>query len=107
VLALLYVVVLASGFGYGTWTWLLSRHEASRVAPFALLVPPFGIGSAWIALGEAPNAAELAGAALVIAGLALSSGLMRLVLEPEGRLRPGGRALRRRAADELHAEGHA
>ena len=72
VLALLYVVVLASLFGHGAWVWLLRRHEASTVAPFTLLVPIVGIGSAWLLLDERPNAAELIGAALVLAGLALS-----------------------------------
>jgi O-acetylserine/cysteine efflux transporter len=69
-LALAYIVVLATGFGFGSWTWLMRRHPASRVAPFTLLVPPVGIVSAWIALGERPNAAELAGALVVLAGLA-------------------------------------
>jgi O-acetylserine/cysteine efflux transporter len=71
VLALLYVVIGATLFGYGSWTWLLRHHEASRVAPFALLVPVAGIAAAWIALDERPGAAELAGAALVLAGLAV------------------------------------
>jgi O-acetylserine/cysteine efflux transporter len=69
ILALLYIVVLATVFGFGSWTWLIRRHPASRVAPFTLLVPPVGIVSAWIALGERPNAAELIGAAVVLAGL--------------------------------------
>jgi O-acetylserine/cysteine efflux transporter len=73
VLALLYVVVLATGFGFGSWTWLMRRHPASRVAPFTLIVPPVGIVTAWIALGERPNAAELLGAAIVLAGLALTT----------------------------------
>jgi O-acetylserine/cysteine efflux transporter len=72
VLALLYVVIGASIFGYGVWTWLLKRHEATRVAPFALLVPVAGIASAWIALGEKPGAAELAGAALILIGLGIA-----------------------------------
>ena len=72
-LALLYIVVMATGFGYGAWTWLMRVHPASRVAPFTLLVPPIGIVTAWVALGEAPNAAELAGAVVVLAGLALTT----------------------------------
>ena len=74
VAGLLYVAVLASGFGYGAWTWLLKKHEASKVAPFSLLVPVTGIGSAWLVLGEAPNAAEAAGAGIVLVGLAVLSG---------------------------------
>jgi O-acetylserine/cysteine efflux transporter len=69
ILALLYIVVLATVFGFGSWTWLIRRHPASRVAPFTLLVPPVGIVTAWIALGERPNGAELIGAVVVLAGL--------------------------------------
>jgi O-acetylserine/cysteine efflux transporter len=77
VLALAYVVVLSTVFGYGAWTWLLHRHPASRVAPFSLLVPPVAIVSAWVALGERPNAAELVGAAIVLAGLVLVTTAVR------------------------------
>jgi O-acetylserine/cysteine efflux transporter len=75
--ALLYVVVLSTAFGFGTWTWLLKRHPASRVAPFTLLVPVVGILSAWVALDETPNAAELAGAGVVVVGLALTMRALR------------------------------
>ena len=77
-LALLYVVILSTGFGYGAWTWLLRRHPASQVAPFTLLVPPVGIAAAWIALGQSPSAAELGGAAIILAGLALASSALRI-----------------------------
>jgi O-acetylserine/cysteine efflux transporter len=77
VLALLYVVVLSTGFGFGAWTWLIERHPASRVAPFALLVPVVGMGSAAVALGERPGAAEIIGASIVLAGLAIATGLVR------------------------------
>jgi O-acetylserine/cysteine efflux transporter len=73
VLAVLYVVVGATFFGFGSWAWLMRRHPASRVVPFALLVPPVGIAAAWISLGEQPNAAELAGAGVVLAGLAVAT----------------------------------
>lgn len=76
VLALAYVVIGSTGFAYGVWAWLMRRHPASRVAPFTLLVPPIGMGSAWLALGETPNAAELTGAAIVLAGLALTTRAM-------------------------------
>ena len=75
VLALLYVVVLSTLIGFGAWAWLLSRHPASTVAPFTLLVPVVGIASAWLMLSELPTVAELAGAAVVLGGLALTVGL--------------------------------
>ena len=73
VLALTYVIVLSTVFGYGAWTWLLARHAASRVAPFTLLVPVVGIAAAWVALGERPSTVELLGGLVVIAGLALTA----------------------------------
>jgi len=73
VLALTYVIVASTVFAYGAWTWLLARHPASSVAPFTLLVPVVGIAAAWLALGERPDATELAGAAVVLAGLALTT----------------------------------
>jgi O-acetylserine/cysteine efflux transporter len=90
VAGLLYVVVLASGFGYGAWTFLLQRHEAAKVAPFSLLVPITGIGSAWLVLGEVPNTTETIGAAIVLAGLAVLTGALRT--------RPLPRTMTRRAA---------
>jgi O-acetylserine/cysteine efflux transporter len=72
-LAVLYVVVLATLFGFGTWTALLRRYPAGVVAPFSLLVPVFGMLSAALLLGEQPNAAELVGAAVVLAGLVLTN----------------------------------
>jgi O-acetylserine/cysteine efflux transporter len=77
VAALLYVVVLSTVFGYGAWTLLLKNHPASRVAPFTLLVPVVGILSAWVALDETPNVAELCGAAVVLVGLALTMRALR------------------------------
>lgn len=77
VLALLYVVVISTAFGFGVWTWLLKQHPASSVAPFTLLVPVAGLLSAWIALDEVPNTAEAAGGVIVLGGLALTMRAMR------------------------------
>jgi O-acetylserine/cysteine efflux transporter len=78
-LSLLYVAVAVTGFGFGSWAWLLRRHPASRVAPFGLLVPVVGIASAWLLLGERAGGVELAGAAVVLAGLAM---IMRALRRP-------------------------
>jgi O-acetylserine/cysteine efflux transporter len=78
VLALLYVVILSTLGGYGVWTALLGRYPASSVAPFTLLVPIAGIAAAWAWFGEAPSLAELAGAVLVLCGLALTVGVGRV-----------------------------
>jgi O-acetylserine/cysteine efflux transporter len=58
--------------GYGIWNLMLTRHSASRVTPFALLVPLFGMASSALILGEAfPLWKGLAGS-LVLFGLAVA-----------------------------------
>lgn len=58
-------------FGYGAWNWLLSRHPAATVAPWALLVPVFGLSASALSLGEALPPWKLGSAALVLLGLAV------------------------------------
>lgn len=58
-------------FGYGAWGWLLSRHPAASVAPLALLVPVFGLGSSALLMGETLPVWKLTAFTLVMAGLAL------------------------------------
>jgi O-acetylserine/cysteine efflux transporter len=41
------------------------------VAPFSLLVPLFGISSAWLVLGETLTPTHLAAAGLILGGLAV------------------------------------
>ncbi|MCA6290872.1 EamA family transporter [Phenylobacterium sp.] len=60
-------------FGYAVWGWLLARHPAAVVSPWALLVPVFGLTASALALGEPLPAWKLAAAALVIGGLALNT----------------------------------
>jgi O-acetylserine/cysteine efflux transporter len=75
----IYGVVFAGFIGtigaYGLWSKLLASRPASEVAPYSLLVPFFGISSAWVFLDERPAAAELVGAAVMILGVAIVSGL--------------------------------
>lgn len=59
-------------FGYGAWGWMLARYPAATIAPMAMLVPVFGMGSSWLLLGESMPAWKLEGAGLVMAGLALN-----------------------------------
>jgi O-acetylserine/cysteine efflux transporter len=59
-------------FGYGAWGWLLARYPAASVAPMALMVPVFGMGSAALLLGEPLPAWKLGAAALIIGGLAVN-----------------------------------
>ena len=59
-------------FGYGAWGWLLARYPAGTVAPMALLIPVFGMGSAALFLGEPLPPWKLLAAALIIGGLAIN-----------------------------------
>ena len=72
-LGLAYTVVLGTVVGSGLWVWLLARHPAGVVAPFSMLVPVVGILAAWVVLDEVPAPLQLAGGALVLAGIWLAS----------------------------------
>lgn len=72
-LGLAYTVVLGTLLGSGVWVWLMARYPASTVAPFSMLVPVVGIATAAVVLGERPTPAQLAGGAVVIAGVLWSS----------------------------------
>lgn len=72
ILSLTFMSYGATIFGYAVWSMLLSRYPANLVAPFALLVPIFGFGSAYLMLGEAITGLEVAGSVLVFAGLLIN-----------------------------------
>lgn len=68
--------------GYGLWNLLLQRHAAALVAPWALLVPVFGMAASSIFLGEAMPWWKWAAAVLIIAGLMLNLSANRTVPTP-------------------------
>ncbi len=57
---------------FAIWASLLRRYPAGLIAPFTLLVPVVGMTSAVLLLGEPLAWWKLAGAALVLGGLALN-----------------------------------
>lgn len=67
-----YLAFGATVFGYGAWSYLLSRHPANRVAPWSLLVPVAGLITARIVLDERLSAIQWIGCLLVVAGLLLA-----------------------------------
>ena len=69
VLAVLYIALAATLGGYGMWGYLLKLYPASAVAPFALLVPVFGLLSARLMIGEPFGGLRLGGIALMVLGL--------------------------------------
>lgn len=68
--ALVYLSAVATLFGYSVWTRLLTRYPANQVAPFSLLVPVVGLTTGWAVYSEALQPVHLAGAALLMLGLA-------------------------------------
>lgn len=72
-LALAYLVVLATVVGSGIWTVLMRRHPAGVVAPYSLLVPVVGMGLAAGVLGERPTTVELVAGAVIIGGVLLGT----------------------------------
>ncbi|QAV70425.1 EamA family transporter [Salinibacterium sp. UTAS2018] len=71
-----YTAWLASLVGYGIWNTLLARHAASAVVPFTMLVPPIGMTTAWLALGEVPTVIEVIGGVMLLLGVAITTGVL-------------------------------
>jgi O-acetylserine/cysteine efflux transporter len=69
--ALLFVALISTLAGFGAWGFLIRRYGATTVAPFSLLVPVFGIGSAALLLGENVHVTDLVGGVLVVGGVLL------------------------------------
>ncbi|MEV0746900.1 EamA family transporter [Streptomyces sp. NPDC050273] len=70
---IVYVAWVVTIFGFGAWGFLLSRYQASSVAPFTLLVPVFGMSSAALLLSESVSPLRWCAAALLVGGVALTS----------------------------------
>ncbi|CAM2930806.1 EamA family transporter [Vibrio diazotrophicus] len=72
VFSIVYLSLLATILGYGGWSYLLSRYETSMVAPLSLLVPVFGLLSAWILLGESLSLYQIIGVIVIAMGLVIN-----------------------------------
>ena len=58
-------------FAFAAWSFLLSRYDVSKVAPYALLIPVFGMATSALVLGEALPAWKVAGGVVVLGGIAI------------------------------------
>jgi len=108
VLSTLYTAGLASLVGYGIFNSLLSRNASSYVVPWVLLAPVVAMASAWLLLGQAPNAAETVGGLVLIVGVLVALRPARpSVGVPDGgppRLEPGDGDPERRAGHVVQAD---
>lgn len=73
VLALMYIVLVATVVGYGIWTSLMAKYPSSTVAPFSMLVPVVGVLASWIAFGETIDLVEAIAGICVVGGVLLGS----------------------------------
>jgi O-acetylserine/cysteine efflux transporter len=71
--ALLYLAIVSTWFGYVAWGRLLSLYPMAVVSPYALLIPIFGMASSALVFGERFGVERLAGAALVMIGVAVAT----------------------------------
>lgn len=79
IFALGYVSFLATVFGYGAWGWLLGHYPVGTVAPFALLVPVFGIIAANLIFHEELSLAKILAISFIFMGLLINTFGAKLV----------------------------
>ena len=73
IFAILYLSFLATLFGFGLWSFLLSKYPAGKVAPLSLLVPITGLITARAVLGEQLMPIQWFGCGIIILGLIISN----------------------------------
>lgn len=72
VLALTYITYVSTYFGYGCWSWLLSRYPTASVTSFALLCPVVAMFCASLFLGENFEPWKVSSAILVMLGVGIN-----------------------------------
>ena len=82
VAAVAYLAYPTTVFAFGIWAYLLSRHPAATVTPFALLVPVAGILGSALILGEVMHPVEAVGGAVIVFGLFINVFGQRLFRSP-------------------------
>ena len=70
--AVSYIAYLSTLFGFGIWNWLLQSYPLSKLAPFTLLIPIFGMLSSAIFLGEELQWWKIAAASLIVGGVGIN-----------------------------------
>ena len=82
-LSLGFIVYISTLIGFGLWAHLLSQNIASKVVPFALLVPVFGMTTSVLLLGELVTWWKIVAMVLILSRLLLANvrfGLRRNLL---------------------------
>lgn len=66
-----YSAVGSSILGYGIWYWLLQRHSINAVVPYSMLNPLLTVLFGIVLIGDDPSPLKIAGALVMVAGVAL------------------------------------
>ena len=72
-LSLRFIVYISTLIGFGLWAHLLSQNTASKVMPFALLVPVFGMVTSVLLTGEVVTWWKMLAMMLILSGLLLAN----------------------------------
>ena len=72
-LSLGFIVYVSTLLGFGLWAHLLSQNTASKIVPFALLVPVFGMATSVLLLGEILTWWKMLAMLLILSGLLLAN----------------------------------
>ncbi|WP_131668656.1 EamA family transporter [Psychrobacter pygoscelis] len=72
-LSLGFIVYISTLIGFGLWAFLLSENTASKVMPFALLVPVFGMVTSVLLTGEVVTWWKMLAMGLILSGLVLAN----------------------------------
>ncbi|HEY2983595.1 MAG TPA: EamA family transporter, partial [Jatrophihabitantaceae bacterium] len=105
-LAIGYLAYVSTFFGFGVWNRLIGLHSVSRIAPFSLLVPVFGLAASWLVLDEAVTWRLAGCAVLVLVGLGLVVRKPRTV-HRSAPSEPAGLVAGSRDHSEGEEDGHA
>jgi drug/metabolite transporter (DMT)-like permease len=84
--ALAYLILFGSLIAFSAFTWLLQHTPVSRAMTYAYVNPVVAVALGWAVLGERITPAMLAGAALILASVAL---IVRLQRPPRTVPEPG------------------
>ena len=72
-LSLGFIVYISTLIGFGLWAHLLAQNTASKVMPFALLVPVFGMVTSVLLLGEVVTWWKMLAMLFILSGLVLAN----------------------------------
>ncbi|MBI0426515.1 EamA family transporter [Psychrobacter sp. NG27] len=81
-LSLGFIAYISTLVGFGLWAHLLSQNTASKIMPFALLVPVFGMTTSVLLTGEVVTWWKMLAMMLILSGLLLANIKIKLRKKP-------------------------